>query len=115
MRTFYTGTDIEDLAASGVRQLEVGPGVALTDAARERAEELGVALIVPGSKPAAASPSTAARAGVATGNALPARPRGCQHGPLATAPAQATGKPAGTGAVVEQLVETVSALKKRGG
>ena len=52
MRIFYTGSDIEDLAASGVRQLEVGPGVALTDAARERAEELGIALVTPGSAPA---------------------------------------------------------------
>ena len=52
MRTFYTGSDIEDLVVSGVRQLEVGAGVALTDAAREMAEELGVALIVPGAAPA---------------------------------------------------------------
>jgi hypothetical protein len=46
MRTFYTESDIDDLAASGVRQLEVGQSVFLTDAARERAEE-GVALVVP--------------------------------------------------------------------
>ena len=51
MRTFYTGNDIEDLVASGVRQLEVGAGVSLTDTARERAEELGVALVVPGAAP----------------------------------------------------------------
>ena len=51
MRTFYTGSDIEDLAASGVKQLEVGPGVVLTDTAREQAEELGVALLIPGSAP----------------------------------------------------------------
>jgi len=42
MRIFYTGNDIEDLAASGIRQLAVGPEVTLTDAARERADELGV-------------------------------------------------------------------------
>ena len=79
MRTFYTGSDIEDLAASGVRQLEVGPGVALTDAARERAEELGIALVTPGSAPAskAAMPAAPAKS-----VALPSKPRGCQHGPL---------------------------------
>ena len=81
MRIFYTGSDIEDLAASGVRQLEVGSGVALTDAARELAEELGIKLVVAGSAPAskAAAPAPAAPA---KSGALPARPRGCQHGPL---------------------------------
>ena len=51
MRTFYTESDIEDLAASGVRQLEVGPGVVLTDTARQLAEELGIVLVVPGTAP----------------------------------------------------------------
>ena len=76
MRTFYTGNDIEDLVASGVRQLEVGSGVALTDTARERAEELGIALVVPGAAPArkAVVPATAEKAVT-----QPARPKGCQH------------------------------------
>ena len=109
MRTFYTGSDIEDLAASGVKQLDVGPGVALTDAARERAEELGVALVTPGSAPAskAAAPAT-------KGVALPSRPKGCQHAPL-TAKASRAETASSGGPVVEQLVEAVSALKKRGG
>lgn len=121
MRTFYTGSDIEDLAASGVQQLEIGPGVALTDTARERAEELGVALVVPGSAPAkkAAAPAASEKGGI-----LPSRPKGCQHGPLATkvsrgeaASGGATSGSAtsGGGPMVDQLVEAVSALKKRGG
>jgi hypothetical protein len=134
MRTFYTGSDIEDLAASGARQLEVGARVALTDAARERAEELGIVLVVPGSAPAsmAAAPASNASANKAVaappagktagpGGTLPARPRGCQHGPLAAtssrreaAPAAAGGGAAG-GPVVAELVAAVSALKKRGG
>jgi hypothetical protein len=121
MRTFYTGNDIEDLVASGVRQLEVGAGVALTDTARGRAEELGVVLVVPGAAPAkkAVAPTTSEKSG-----GLPSRPKGCQHAPLATkigrseaAGGSATSSSAtsGGGPVVDQLVESVSALKKRGG
>ena len=111
MRTFYTGSDIEDLVASGVRQLEVGTGVTLTDAARELAEELGVALIVPGATPArkAVTPTTTEKAAT-----QPARPKGCQHAPL-TSKAIRAETAGGGGPVVEQLVEAVSALKKRGG
>lgn len=111
MRIFYTGRDIEDLAANGIRQLEVGPGVTLTDAARERADELGIVLVAPGNPPsnkAAEPPAPAKR------ESLPNRPRGCQHGPLSAKGVQSksVGK---QGPMVEQLVEAVSALKKRGG
>jgi len=111
MRIFYTGMDIEDLAASGVRQLEVGPGVALTDAARERAEELGIALVTPGNGPSNKATVPAAPVKV---ESQPVRPRGCQHGPLQS---RGTRKEvaAGGGGMVDQLVEAVSALKKRGG
>ena len=111
MRTFYTESDIEDLAASGVRQLEVGANVSLTDAARERAEELGVVLVVPGnvSTNKAAAPAVPAKSVT-----LPSRPRGCQHGPVAMKSSQVETAKSG-GPVVDQLVEAVSALKKRGG
>ena len=111
MRIFYTGSDIEDLAARGIRQLEVGPGVALTDTARERAEELGIALLTPNSAPTnkAAAPASTTKGGV-----LPARPKGCQHGPL-VAKVNRVESPGNGGPVVEQLIEAVSALKKRGG
>lgn len=115
MRTFYTGSDIEDMSARGVRELEVGSNVALTDEARERAEQLGIVLVTPGSAPTAKPAATAAPAKPAP---LPSKPRGCQHGPLTEKPGQkepvAVAKPA-AGPVVEQLVEAVSALKKRGG
>ncbi len=111
MRIYYTGSDIEDLAASGIRQLEVGPGVALTDAARERAEELGIALVAPGNQSAAKGAMPSAAAAPAKGASLPAKPRGCQHGPLGS-----TAAPAGRQSpMVDQLVDAVSALKKRGG
>jgi hypothetical protein len=111
MRIFYTGIDIEDLAASGVRQLVVGSGVTLTDAARERAEELGIVLVTPGSAP---TNKAVAPAAPVKRESLPNRPRGCQHGPL---PAMASRMEAagGGGSMLDQLVEAVSALKKRGG
>lgn len=111
MRIFYTGMDIEDLAASGVRQLEVGPGVALTDAARERANELGIALVTPGNGPSSKATIPAAPAKVAS---QPARPRGCQHGPLPSSAIRREDA-AGGGRMVDQLVEAVSALTNRGG
>jgi hypothetical protein len=111
MRTFYTGSDIEDLAASGVRQLEVGPGVTLTDAARQQAEELGIILVAPG---AASANKASVPAAPARSETLSGKPRGCQHGPLSASfnhsQSAASGVP-----VVDQLVEAVSALKKRGG
>lgn len=112
MRTFYTESDIDDLSASGVRQLEVGINVSLTDAARERAEELGVVLVVPGSVPAAkaAAPATPTKS-----VSLPSRPRGCQHGPLPVAKGNRSETAASGGPVMDQLVQAVSALKKQGG
>jgi hypothetical protein len=111
MRIFYTGSDIEDLADNGIRQLEVGPGVTLTDAARERAEDLGIALVAPGNVPTSKAVEPAAPA---KRESLPSRPRGCQHGPLPRTSSQSVAVN-GQGPMVDQLVEAVSALKKRGG
>jgi len=120
MRTFYTASDIEDLAARGARQLELGPGVMLTAAAKERAEELHITLVIPGNAAAASKTAVPARSAQSTGaaenratapsGALPAKPKGCQHGSQGSASSQAAPSP-----VVEQLVDAVSALKKRGG
>jgi hypothetical protein len=109
MRTFYTESDIDDLAASGVRQLEVGQNVFLTDAARERAEELGVVLVVPGSVSAAKATAPAMSV------SMPGKPRGCQHGPLPAVKVSFSKAAVAGGPVVDQLVEAVNALKKRGG
>ena len=114
MRIFYTGIDIEDLAASGIRQLEVGPEVTLTDAARERADELGIVLLTSGKASTSKSAAPEAPAAPAKSVSLPSRPRGCQHGPLPVKNVQ-TSAVGGQGPMVDQLVEAVSALKKRGG
>jgi hypothetical protein len=107
MRTFYTESDIEDLLASGVRQLQIGPEVVLTDAARQMAEELGIILVAPTSKVAAPTPFT-------RNETLPAKPRGCQHGPFSTSSSRGQTS-AKAGPVMDQLVEAVSALRKQGG
>jgi hypothetical protein len=111
MRTFYTESDIEDLLASGVRQLQIGPEVVLTDAARQLAEELGIILVAPD-----ASPTNKAVAPIpfTRNETLPAKPRGCQHGPFSAGSSRAQTS-AKAGPVVDQLVEVVSALKKQGG
>ena len=112
MRIFYTGSDIEDLASNGIRQLEVSPEVTLTDAARERAEELGVALVMPNETPARKNTEPMAPVKSAS---LPNRPRGCQHGPLPRNNSQQNGAVDGQGPVLDRLVKAVSALTKRGG
>ena len=76
MKTFISASDIETLAAQGVRELTVDEDTVLTAVAREAAAQLGVKLVTPGSamttRPAAAPVAAAS----------PAKPRGCQHGPL---------------------------------
>ena len=110
MRTFYTESDIEDLAASGVRQLEVGPEVVLTDTARQMAEELGIVLVTPDAPTSKAPPPITP----AKNETLPGKPRGCQHGPLSSGVNRGQSR-ANDGPVMDQLVEAVSALKKQGG
>jgi hypothetical protein len=116
MKTFYTGSDIEDLAASGVKQLVLGPGISITDVARELAAEYGIELVAPG---AAAPQQPVARAAVPTAaaSALPARPSGCQHGPLPASDGRGSAS-GGTGrsdGVVGRLVNLVSRLADQGG
>ncbi len=86
----------------------------MTAAAKERAEELHIALVTPGSAATASKTVAPAKAvqnaAAAQSSALPAKPRGCQHG----SPGGASSK-AAPSQVVEQLVDAVSALKKRGG
>ena len=45
MTVYYTAKDIEELAAKGVQQLQIGPGITLTDFARESAQQLGIELV----------------------------------------------------------------------
>lgn len=64
-KTIYTERDIDDLARRGVKEIAVTDQVYLTDAARERAEKLGIKLsaaVAPG-VPAPGAPEADARSG----------------------------------------------------
>jgi hypothetical protein len=87
MNIYYTAKDIEDLAARGVSQLEVGSNVFLTDFAYETAEQLEIELIRPdGQASSSSSSEKTAAPRSATGRQYD-KPSGCQHGP----PNQASG------------------------
>ena len=98
MTIYYTAKDIEELAAQGIQQLEVGPGVTLTDFARETAQQLDIDLIdgrrqSSPTRPAAA-PTAPAQAPIKATSISDKynKPSGCQHGssPLPAAHSQAT-------------------------
>ncbi|MFL7838681.1 MAG: hypothetical protein ACK2T4_03890 [Candidatus Promineifilaceae bacterium] len=81
MTIYFTAKDIEELAAQGIRQLEVGPGVTLTDFARETARQLNITLVDSRKK---APPSTAPAPPRSFSSTPSARdkynkPTGCQH------------------------------------
>lgn len=61
-KRFLTVRDIEDLAASGGGQIVHNPDLVITDAAREVANELNIAIV----KPAATQPAAALPAGLST-------------------------------------------------
>lgn len=79
MNTYYTAKDIEELAAKGVKQLEVGPNVFLTDFAYETAEQLDIKLVQPGEQ-VEQSRSAAPSDAQTTSQTQYDKPRGCQHG-----------------------------------
>lgn len=75
MNIYYTAKDIEELAARGVRRLEIGPHMTLTDVARETAQAFNIELVqtagaAPTGQPPAFSGSAAERYN---------KPNGCQH------------------------------------
>lgn len=53
-KVFYTERDIEDLFARGLRMVEVGEDVVLTELAYEKAERLGMRLLQGNEKPPSA-------------------------------------------------------------
>jgi hypothetical protein len=78
MTIYYTATDIDDLVANGVTKIELGDGVKITDYARDRAVEVGIELVMPGS----VSPKSGQRVEPAQTESRWNKPQGCQHGPL---------------------------------
>ena len=126
MTIYYTAKDIEELAAQGIQQLEVGPGVTLTDFARETAQQLDIELVDGGRqgsppRPAAASTAPAPIKATSVSDKYN-KPSGCQHGPssLPAAHSQATepSNQATDGAnsnTVNRLIDLMGKAIKRGG
>jgi hypothetical protein len=111
---FYCAEDIENLAAQGKKELILDENTALTDLARDMARQMGIE-IVNGSQAAAARPATASGGRSQGQAALPARPKGCKHGPLSCGRremAQPNGSKT-SGAVVDQLVDLVRQSSRR--
>lgn len=114
MKTFYSAEEIEALVGRGQRELVVDEDTVLTQLARERAEELGLKLVRGTLSPATARAAAAGlRAG--QGSGLGAKPRGCQHGPVAGRPAAPAGRASSSDKVVGELVDLVRQLGKGSG
>jgi hypothetical protein len=126
MNIYYTAKDMEDLAAKGVTQLEIGPRVFLTDFAYETAEQLDIKLIKVGDQAQQASPSPrqSAAPSAPQRSASPGRynkPSGCQHSSLSQPAARseavsqsyvAQGREGGGS--VNRLVDIMGKIMKRG-
>jgi len=125
MTIYYTAKDIEEMAAQGISRLEIGPGITLTDFARETARQLDITLVKSGQKPA---PGTAAPAGRTNAPSKPAKvsdkynkPSGCQHGPgfppagrSQAAPSQAASLGSGDSTTVNRLIDLMGKVIKKG-
>lgn len=121
MKTFCSAQEIEDLAAQGRTELVIDHHTVLTDMARHTAQQLGIKIVykpLPGA-PAGSAPGPAP---VIQNLARPlsfrpgSKPKGCQHPPLTSPPANAvppshnSGGAGSPGTVVDQLVGLVKRL-----
>lgn len=119
MKTFCSAQEIEDVAAQGRKELVIDHNTVLTDMARHVAQQLGVKIVYKSQPDGAASAS----APVTPGLSRPAsfrpgsKPKGCQHPPLTSSPANPAPTSApnsagggSSGTVVDQLVGLVKRL-----
>lgn len=119
MKTFCSAEEIENLAAQGRKELVIDQNTVLTDMARHVAQQLGVKIVYKSQPDGAASASAPVTAGLTRPASLRpgSKPKGCQHPPLTSSPANAAPSssqngPAGgsSGTVVDQLVGLVKRL-----
>jgi hypothetical protein len=113
MKIYYTSRDIEELAAKGVKQLEVSREVTLTDFARETALQVGIELVTtkPAASQAAPQPASPSRP---SSKQLGAKPKGCQHGSVGgNTGKRPAARPQSSGEV-NDLVDLVGKLIKQG-
>lgn len=119
MKTFISATDIEALAAQGVRELTVDEDTILTAVAREAAAQLGVKLVAPGAAAVVANLPVGADVPVGADlrvrpSAVFGKPKGCQHGPLDEARgSQPVSSAKAASPVVDQLIGAVKQLYGR--
>ncbi len=119
MNIYYTAKEIEDLAAKGVQKLEIGPGVTLTDFARDTAHQFGIALVATG-KPQAAPAQPTAPSGRNSDRYN--KPAACKQAlnalPAAYSPALSSADrsaASGDSTTVNRLIDLMSKITKRGG
>jgi hypothetical protein len=124
VKTFCSAQEIEDLAAQGRQELVVDQNTVLTDMARHAAQQLGVKIVYKAQPAgAASSPSPAASSLARPAFLRPgSKPKGCQHAPLTSPPANAappssqnSAASGSSGTVVDQLVGLVKRLSHNKG
>ena len=123
MTLYYTAKDIEELASQGIQLLEVGPGVTVTDFARETARQLNVSLVdgkQTSSPPTAPSPPRTSSSTISSRDKYN-KPSGCQHGMASQPPsgtqvsAQANRSTGGSDSnTVNRLIDLMGEAVKRG-
>ena len=121
MNIYYTAKDIEEMAAKGVHQLELGPGVSLTDFARETAQQLDIDLVEGGRQALPPTLPTSSRK-TTTRSDKYNKPTGCQHGPSSLPAAHSQAPVASDQATegvdsntVNRLIDLMGKVIKRGG
>jgi hypothetical protein len=121
MNIYYTAKDIEEMAAKGIRQLEIGPGITLTDFARETAQQLDI-MLVKGGRQSTPAPTLPAAQNRSTGRSSKySKPSGCMHGSnhfqAAGSQAASANKQAGAenSNTVNRLIDLMGNVMKRGG
>jgi hypothetical protein len=116
VKTFCSAQEIEDLAAQGKKELVIDQNTVLTDMARHAAQQLGVKIVYKTQPAGAVSTSAPAAASLTRPASLRpgSKPKGCQHAPLTSPPANAappsSPNSAASGTVVDQLVGLVKRL-----
>ena len=121
MNIYYTAKDIEEMAVKGIQQIELGPGVTLTDFARETARQLNISL-VDGSKLTSQQPAQNSVSNITRASSKYNKPKGCQH-PASSLPtnnstAVSPSSPSNEGTnsnTVNRLIDLMGKVVKRGG
>lgn len=114
MKTFYSAEDMEALAAQGITELRLDEDTVLTHLARDTAQKLGISLVYGGTAPRAASSAVTSSSSPRPAPSLAAKPKGCQHGPLA---GRSSGGRRNTGSsdnTVSELIGLVRQLADKG-